>query len=568
MLESDLKTQILESGIKHLPPGRHMERFLQKRRSNHIRRGAQIPVQVFDEATNPCINAGETVVCVDQGHLEDTGLWDDDATYKVNGEKQEKRPHVYYSADKDLVTKGSDDNLLSLVVMGQLQVDQYEQDVYVTTKVSDVVDSAADMIELRLEDEGGRNLRGQQQQQPVIATTHDMMMTRERSLFTSFIDETDCGGTYHVVTLGLVVDSYFCAEYGGLADKTAAVALTIVQEASERYEPLCTKLKVVELDVYCDSDTDPIRPLIGNAMGPCGPGSLGLLQQFGQQIAPTITGNIRHLIHGYDFPGSTIGCAYTGGICRSNYNERSGISEMSWSPLEDNRGNLLAHEVGHGIGCSHTPDTQALMYQNVQPNRNTFKQVCRDKIHFVMNDELCIKNETTTLLAEDDFETGTGTLGGLLFVNQVPDQRIQNETAYEGQNSLHLLHNTFSQSNVVSMKQEFSFEKDSVFRLSFYFMARGMNASQNDNFQVQAKNYSASRGGGTGTGFKLVRRFDFGTSYYFAENEIWYKGVVESQTFAETTNVKFRLTCFGGSPDRKVFVDNVKVEQVNLDWKF
>ena len=341
------------------------------------------------------------------------------------------------------------------------------------------------------------------------------------------------------------------------------VNIDILAEASERFRPLCTKLKVVQLDVYCNAKTDPIRPLIDAATSACS-NSSALLQQFSSQFAGTVNGDLRHLFHARDFNGKTVGCAFTRGLCSSNGSFRTGINEITFSDWADSKANLVAHEVGHGVGCAHSLSKSGIMFGSVTRDRDEFMEECSRMIRTQMSTTECISEERAILLDEDNFETGGSLVGALLI------DRIQSEMAYEGAYSLALgrLHDG-SSSNIAKINNTYSLPTGTHFRLSFYFLGRGMMDDGNDNFQVQAMNYRASRSGitdGTENTWRLVRRFDFGDKNYFSSNEVWYKAVVESQSFMETTHgIEFRLVVFGGSENNyTIFFDNLKIEQIDL----
>ncbi|CAB9513323.1 unknown protein [Seminavis robusta] len=166
-----------------------------------------------------------------------------------------------------------------------------------------------------------RNLRSISQLKERLST-NDQDKTTGRSLQTVF----------DVVEFDNVVDSYFCAAYGGNPTNAQARAISIFAEASKKYEAFNVKLKIKTLAMYCDPGNDPIRSMINSAGSSdvCST-SNWLLEQFSNFVANQGTlfeGDLVHLFHGFDFTGtSTIGCAYLDVLCNSFY--RTGKEECS-----------------------------------------------------------------------------------------------------------------------------------------------------------------------------------------------------------------------------------------------
>lgn len=226
---------------------------------------------------------------------------------------------------------------------------------------------------------------------------------------------------FDVVEVGIVVDSYMCADAGGSAN-AAAVAASIVAEASALFEPFCKKLEIVDLVVFSDPATDPIRPLI-NAAGRSD--VCGLASSFqGYLRGSGVRGDLVHLFHGYEFPDTTsIGCAWQETLCRTD-GYQSGVNEMTFTSLLPQQAKLFAHEAGHNLNCPHSSSSSDVMHGSLCSSCGTgFGQASRDAINDMVARETCISQElsdpdatfapTPTPACVDDlqFTVGVSNLG-------------------------------------------------------------------------------------------------------------------------------------------------------------
>jgi hypothetical protein len=114
--------------------------------------------------------------------------------------------------------------------------------------------------------------------------------------------------SFNVIEVALVVDSLLCAYAGGSSDVNA-LSQSIIATTSQFYEVpgLCKKLEISSLEIHCNPDTDPIRPLLNQAgtSNVCDE-SNGLLVNFVEHIRSTgINADVVHLFHGKDFTGTS-----------------------------------------------------------------------------------------------------------------------------------------------------------------------------------------------------------------------------------------------------------------------
>lgn len=141
-----------------------------------------------------------------------------------------------------------------------------------------------------------------------------------------------------VIEIGVVVDSYMCQNAGD-STTAAAIATNAVVEASKLFEPFCKKLQISDLIIYCNESIDPIRPLIDAAAAKSNMCTLAVsFKDFLQNEGSDIRGDVIHLFHGLDFPGtSSIGCAWEETLCRSGgYN--SGVNQLTFSSIPSHQG--------------------------------------------------------------------------------------------------------------------------------------------------------------------------------------------------------------------------------------
>ena len=587
--EPDLKSQILKSGIKYLPPGPHMDRLVRKRK---LKKGATPGVQVVDGSS---VKIGDTDYPLDKEHLVEMNVLTQDARHQVDGKEQPTPPSVWqHTWDSTLLmTFQSDKTFQSAIKVGEEDVEEIEgTGVFVNVKLSDLdkdsleelypkstdIDEDDDLqvppsLDLKATGEA-RNLRDQLE--PGIAMIQETMLTTrtleqaagtsanspDDSISRRLVHQKDCGGDYHVIKMSIVVDSYVCERHNGDGSRAAADAITVVQEASMRFRKFCCKLEIVELFVYCDKTTDPIRPLIDGASSACS-GTMGLIQQFRAKIAVDLNGDLRHLFHGYDFPGSSVGCAYSNAICHKVGSIRSAINQMTFSNWPDSKANLLAHEVGHGLGCPHVSSRQDIMFPTIHRTCDEFAGNSSLIVQKKLASVHCTSKERSVLLAKDNFERRR--FKGGLFTKRGRYARIRKRFAYDGAYALHLRYN--STLAMVETLQNFTFHAGTRFRLSFHYFGRRMQAENGDRFAVQVKNYSPhhyhhhQHHPNTWT---ILRTFNIG-NHDFPTNEVWYPAVIESQTFLKTNSgVKFRIIAIIQGRTRKILIDDFKIERRDL----
>ena len=589
----DLKQLILRSNLKHLPPSKELDHL---RKFGHLKAGSNPKVQIV-ELGDTSVTIDDTVYLVDDQHLIEIDLFTQDARYEVDGKAQYIHPTVsqHKRDPRVFVTKKSDRSFQSALMEGKEDIVEVTPGVFANIQQKDIDETGDDTKDIMGhdhldveddndeeddEDPGGggdrhllrhhtSNLVAMENTMPISSmmgvnsTTKVITMSAEnRNLF----EQDPCYGEYTVVKMSVVIDSSMCARYGGSGDGAAADALTIIQQANRRFQAACTKLKVMDLLVYCNPKTDPIHPLIQAVIAEggvvCNVASSSLIAKFGAQVGKYLKGHLTHLFYGHDFAGSVVGCAYTGGLCHENPAYRTGINKMTYTTWVDRKANLLSHEIGHGFGCAHV-SSKNIMNKAIGSGKDKFKPKSVNTINDKWKKVKCSSKEVLLDVVEENFESGTFTNG--FFRAGGRNARIRGAFPYQSSRSLDLRSNTGS--SYVETRKDYRFEVGEKFRLSFFFSGRKLDQRSNDRFVVEAFNYSPEAGGASGGTWTTLQTFWFGAGATegFDKNDVWHHACIASPMFKTATpRVRFRITAFLHRRIRKVFIDDVKLETLTV----
>ncbi|CAB9499261.1 expressed unknown protein [Seminavis robusta] len=163
--------------------------------------------------------------------------------------------------------------------------------------------------------------------------------------------QTTCQA-YDVIEVAVVYESRFCNFFGGPSSSNNIVQ-TIIAETSVKYQQFCKKVSMSYIEGHCNSATDPYFSMFSGSV--CGD-SGSLLTQFRNYWRAERQGIPRdtaHLFHAFTHPASTIGCAYIGALCSSQFGYA--VNEITFG-RNDNQNLwavLVAHELGHNAGANH-----------------------------------------------------------------------------------------------------------------------------------------------------------------------------------------------------------------------
>ncbi|HKE96021.1 MAG TPA: M12 family metallo-peptidase, partial [Povalibacter sp.] len=122
-----------------------------------------------------------------------------------------------------------------------------------------------------------------------------------------------------------------------------------------------------------------------------------LIEELGTLRSQTPTLRARgltHLFTGRELDDTTVGIAYTGGLCSSRYG--AGLTQVSRSAGIDAL--ITAHEIGHNFGavhdgseqCASTPVNQFIMSPSVSQSATTFSQCSLDTIRPRLQSAACL----------------------------------------------------------------------------------------------------------------------------------------------------------------------------------
>jgi hypothetical protein len=87
--------------------------------------------------------------------------------------------------------------------------------------------------------------------------------------------------SFKVIEVAIAYDSSLCSKFFGSSQDTAQAVVDVIAQASAFYEVFCYKVRLVHLEGYCESSTDPYRQLLESSTDVCGTGTAeNLLYQF------------------------------------------------------------------------------------------------------------------------------------------------------------------------------------------------------------------------------------------------------------------------------------------------
>jgi len=223
-------------------------------------------------------------------------------------------------------------------------------------------------------------------------------------------DESASGKTknacasFKEIELAVAYESSFCTKNSNSKNKSDQKVIQVVAGVSVKYQQtgLCTKVKIVHMEGYCDSAIDPYKEFVDLNNSGCG-GS-GLLQGF-QKYWNNNRGNIirddAQLFSGTGLECSgngscVIGCAYVRALCgQSAY----GVNYVMFSSNSNRQQVLVAHELGHNCGAKHYDPQGYIMSPSVNEASNGFSSVSTNSFLQHFDQVTCIDDETGTTLS-------------------------------------------------------------------------------------------------------------------------------------------------------------------------
>lgn len=215
------------------------------------------------------------------------------------------------------------------------------------------------------------------------------------------------------INIGAIGDFEFSSNMGANAEAAILTRLNNVDGIFSSQAGV--QISVEELVVYTTS-SDPFS----NTTDP-----VTLLNELGthRQLTPAqFTQGLTHLYTGRDLDGSTVGIAYTGAVCSTNFG--AGLSEGNISPTYDAL--IAAHEIGHNFGAPHDGDPNFqcgaepqtfLMAPSINGN-DQFSQCSIGIIQQTAASESCVFDlPTTDMTIELRGQAPTALLGGSVTMN-------------------------------------------------------------------------------------------------------------------------------------------------------
>ena len=376
MADRSLTSNILRTKLNHLLPGTHLEDL---KKEAKLKEDANPSVHFLDKEDTFVRMNGTNIAIRDQD-LVKIKIFADNAVSTLDGIPAASHPSVWKSKmDPSItITKTESGDIDSIVKDGIEELVEVEPHMFAEFGLGDQVDNALQefhfmSIDPPMDDDEDDDEDVDEEDHTLHGQQRDMLvqdLTGQGQSLGS-IDEPHRGlrgrcTSYHIIPLTIIIDSSFCAREGGFR-RVEDHAASIVAKASDFFEEICVKLRIIDMHRFCNARTDPIRRLIARA----GPGNVcnnenGLLQQFGAFVKQKkedktllIRGAAVHLFHGFNLDPTrknVVGCAYRGTVCRLNGGKNTGVNEMSFNRFIHARSLLLAHELGHTFGARHVDD--------------------------------------------------------------------------------------------------------------------------------------------------------------------------------------------------------------------
>jgi len=201
------------------------------------------------------------------------------------------------------------------------------------------------------------------------------------------LDESASGKTkvacesFKVIELAVAYESSFCSKNWESKDVSDQKVIQVVVGVSIKYQQtdLCTKVKIVYMEGYCDSAKDPYKEFVDLNKSGCG--NSGLLQGFQNYWNANrkeVKRDDAQLFSGSKIECSEdgwtciIGCAYNGALC-SNYGY--GVNYVMYSYNSNLQQVLVAHELGHNCGANHYDPQGYIMSPSINEASNGFSSV-------------------------------------------------------------------------------------------------------------------------------------------------------------------------------------------------
>ena len=173
--------------------------------------------------------------------------------------------------------------------------------------------------------------------------------------------ETECN-TYDVLELAVAYESSFCARVEGQTEEASVnEVISIVSAVNQKYEQpgLCVKVVLSHLEGFCDPQIDPYKQYVELNLSGCGceAGLLDGFEQFWESKRASVKRDVAHLFSGTSLEcndACKVGCSWTGGLC--SFSTGYGVNNALLSDNANLRAVLIAHELGHNVGASHSQE--------------------------------------------------------------------------------------------------------------------------------------------------------------------------------------------------------------------
>lgn len=177
---------------------------------------------------------------------------------------------------------------------------------------------------------------------------------QNKQLATSTRSEALCAkGIRHNFEVEVTFDSSFCSKHGGDKNRAAHELRTTFDDVDKMFKKYtCIRIVIVRVSGFCDPQSDPFQR--EKALGSCDPSgncstSANILRTVRRQWmsrSDRRRADATFFFSGYNDGSNVVGAAYVRGAC----------STYSFGWVESSYRVVLAHEIGHSLGASHSSE--------------------------------------------------------------------------------------------------------------------------------------------------------------------------------------------------------------------
>jgi len=214
---------------------------------------------------------------------------------------------------------------------------------------------------------------------------------------------------YYVVELAVAYESSFCAKVGGTEEAAVDEVVSLVAAVNHKFEQpgVCIKIVLSHLEGYCDSKVDPYTSIVNlriSGCDECEEGAIHRVRDYWIEHRQPIKRDSMALFSGTDFQGGEVGCSWKQAVCQSYM---YGVNHVTFTGSANVRAVLIAHELGHNIGASHSSEGY-IMHEIIDSAENGFAVGSKDAMLDILSSRRCSDVCASHLCCVDNSECDNG----------------------------------------------------------------------------------------------------------------------------------------------------------------